>query len=159
MSRLELNVNGKPVAAEVEPRTHLADFLREQRMLTGTNLGCEHGVCGACTLMMDGVPMRSCLIPAVACAGAVVRTIEDFDHDPVMTDLRAAFTAEHALQCGYCTPGMLATARDIVTRLPDADDARIRLELAGNLCRCTGYVGLVRAIRRVLDARRADHAA
>jgi carbon-monoxide dehydrogenase small subunit len=159
MSRLELNVNGKPVAAEVAPRTHLADFLREQRNLTGTNLGCEHGVCGACTLMMDGVPMRSCLIPAVACAGAVVRTIEDFDHDPVMTDLRAAFTAEHALQCGYCTPGMLATARDIVTRLPDADDARVRLELAGNLCRCTGYVGLVRAIRRVLDARRADHAA
>jgi carbon-monoxide dehydrogenase small subunit len=95
----------------------------------------------------------------VACAGAVVRTIEDFDHDPVMTDLRAAFTAEHALQCGYCTPGMLATARDIVTRLPDADDARVRLELAGNLCRCTGYVGLVRAIRRVLDARRSSHVA
>jgi aerobic carbon-monoxide dehydrogenase small subunit len=155
MSRLELCVNGRSISAEVEPRTHLADFLREQLMLTGTNLGCEHGVCGACTLMIDGVPMRSCLVPAVACAGAEVRTIEDFDRDPVMVELRAAFSAEHALQCGYCTPGMLATARDIVTRLPQADDARIRRELSGNLCRCTGYVGVVRALRRVLDARRA----
>jgi carbon-monoxide dehydrogenase small subunit len=155
MSRLDITVNGKFISVDVEPRTHLADFLREQRLLTGTNLGCEHGVCGACTLMIDGAPMRSCLIPAVACAGAEVRTIEDFDHDPVMGELRAAFTAEHALQCGYCTPGMLATARDIVTRLPHADDARIRRELSGNLCRCTGYVGLVRALRRVLDAHRA----
>jgi carbon-monoxide dehydrogenase small subunit len=155
MSRLDITVNGKFISVEVEPRTHLADFLREQRLLTGTNLGCEHGVCGACTLMIDGAPMRSCLIPAVACAGAEVRTIEDFDRDPVMSELRAAFTAEHALQCGYCTPGMLATARDIVTRLPHADDARIRRELSGNLCRCTGYVGLVRALRRVLDAHRA----
>jgi carbon-monoxide dehydrogenase small subunit len=156
MSRLDITVNGKSISADVEPRTHLADFLREQCMLTGTNLGCEHGVCGACTLMIDGAPMRSCLIPAVACAGAEVRTIEDFDRDPVMSELRAAFTAEHALQCGYCTPGMLATARDIVTRLPHADDARIRRELSGNLCRCTGYVGLVRALLRVLDAHRAD---
>src|SRR5277367_4591115 len=158
MTRLDITVNGKAISAEVEPRTHLADFVREHRLLTGTNLGCEHGVCGACTLMMDGVPMRSCLIPAVACAGAQVRTIEDFDRDPLMIELRAAFTAEHALQCGYCTPGMLATARDIVTRLPNADDARIRRELSGNLCRCTGYVGLVRALRRVLDARRAVRA-
>jgi carbon-monoxide dehydrogenase small subunit len=88
-----------------------------------------------------------------------VRTIEGFDDDVTMNELRAAFTAEHALQCGYCTPGMLMTARDIVTRLPDADDARVRLELSGNLCRCTGYVGIVRAIRRVLDARRACAAA
>jgi carbon-monoxide dehydrogenase small subunit len=158
MSRLDMRVNGKAISVEVEPRTHLADFLREQRLLTGTNLGCEHGVCGACTLMIDGAPMRSCLIPAVACAGAEVRTIEDFEHDPIMGELRAAFTAEHALQCGYCTPGMLATARDIVTRLPQADDARVRHELSGNLCRCTGYVGLVRALRRVLDARRTDAA-
>jgi aerobic carbon-monoxide dehydrogenase small subunit len=154
MSRLELCVNGRSISAEVEPRTHLADFLREKLMLTGTNLGCEHGVCGACTLMIDGAPMRSCLVPALACAGAQVRTIEDFDRDPLMGELRAAFSAEHALQCGYCTPGMLATARDIVTRLPQADDARIRRELSGNLCRCTGYVGVVRALRRVLDARR-----
>jgi len=158
MSRLDISVNGKSISVEVEPRTHLADFLREQRLLTGTNLGCEHGVCGACTLMIDGAPMRSCLIPAVACAGAKVRTIEDFDRDPIMSELRAAFTAEHALQCGYCTPGMLATARDIVTRLPQADDARVRRELAGNLCRCTGYVGLVRLLRRGLYARRTDAA-
>lgn len=151
MNELKLTVNGMALQAQVEPRTHLADFLREQRMLTGTNLGCEQGVCGACTLMIDGTPMRSCIVPAIACAGTTVRTIEDFDNDPVMMSLRAAFNAEHALQCGYCTPGMLATARDIVTRLPQADDARIRTELSGNLCRCTGYVGIVRAIRRVLD--------
>lgn len=151
---LALKVNGRKVGATVEPRTHLADFLREQQLLTGTNIGCEQGVCGACTLMVNGVPTRSCITFATACQGAEVRTIEDFDDDPVMAELRAAFNAEHALQCGYCTPGMLATARDIVTRLPDADDARIRLELSGNLCRCTGYVGLVRAIRRVLDAHR-----
>lgn len=150
-----LRLNGREVSAVVEPRTHLADYVREHHHCTGTNIGCEQGVCGACTLMVDGVPTRSCITFAVACEGSEVRSIEDFDDDEVMGRLRAAFNAEHALQCGYCTPGMLATARDIVTRLPDADDARIRLELSGNLCRCTGYVGLVRAIRRVLDAQRS----
>ena len=150
MSRVTLTVNGETVSADVTPRTHLADFLREERLLTGTHLGCEHGVCGACTLLMDGAPARSCIAFAVACDGADVRTIEGLEDDPVIVQLRAAFTAEHALQCGYCTPGMLVTARDIVQRLPDADEARIRLELAGNLCRCTGYAGIVRAIRRVL---------
>ena len=106
-----------------EPRTHLADFLREARLLTGTHLGCEHGVCGACTLLIDGAPSRSCIAYAVACDGADVRTIEGLEDDPAIARLRAAFTAEHALQCGYCTPGMLVTARDIVHRLPDADDA------------------------------------
>ena len=151
-----MNVNGRPVEAELEPRTSLADFLRERERLTGTNLGCEHGVCGACTVEIDGAPARSCISLAVACSGAVVRTIEGFDDDPLMEQLRAAFTAEHALQCGYCTPGMLMTARDIVLRLPDADESRIRLELSGNLCRCTGYRGIVAAIRRVLDARKKD---
>ncbi len=155
MTRIALTVNGKPVQADVEPRTHLADFLRESQRLTGTNLGCEHGVCGACTLELDGAPARSCITFAAACDASVVRTIEGFDDDAVMAELRAAFTAEHALQCGYCTPGMLVTARDIVTRLPDADEARIRKELSGNLCRCTGYMGNVRAIARVLAARRA----
>lgn len=155
MIPLELTVNGRAVCAGVEPRTHLADFIRETLNLTGTNLGCEQGVCGACTVTVDGAPMRSCNVYAVSCAGAQVQTIEAFDADPVMASLREAFTAEHALQCGYCTPGMLATARDIVLRLPDADDARVRHELSGNLCRCTGYVGLVRAVRRVLDARKA----
>ena len=154
MKPVSMTLNGQRVQAQVEPRTHLADFLREAQGLTGTNLGCEHGVCGACTLEIDGVPMRSCITFAVACDGAAVRTIEGFAEDPVMEKLRAAFTAEHALQCGYCTPGMLVTARDIVTRLPDADEARIRLELSGNLCRCTGYVGIVRAIQRVLTQRK-----
>jgi carbon-monoxide dehydrogenase small subunit len=149
-----LTVNGQRIEAQVEPRTHLADFLREAQGLTGTNLGCEHGVCGACTLEIDGAPARSCITYAVACDGASVRTIEGYGDDAVMMQLREAFTAEHALQCGYCTPGMLITARDIVMRLPDADEARIRKELSGNLCRCTGYVGIVRAIQRVLSARR-----
>jgi carbon-monoxide dehydrogenase small subunit len=151
---IALVVNGNRVEAAVEPRTHLADFLREHLNLTGTNLGCEHGVCGACTLEIDGAPSRSCITYAVACDGADVRTIEGMENDPVMEQLRQAFTAEHALQCGYCTPGMLMTARDIVMRLPDADEARIRKELSGNLCRCTGYMGIVRAIQRVLTARK-----
>jgi carbon-monoxide dehydrogenase small subunit len=150
MTAVSLIVNGDYIRADVAPRTHLADFLREQRLLTGTHLGCEHGVCGACTLLIDDAPARSCIAFAAACEGARVTTIEGLENDPLMIRLRAAFTAEHALQCGYCTPGMLVTARDIVLRLPDADEARIRLELAGNLCRCTGYAGIVRAIRRVL---------
>jgi len=150
--RVAFTVNGRPVQAELEPRTSLADFVRESERLTGTNLGCEHGVCGACTLEIDGAPARSCITLAAACEGAHVRTIEAFDDDPVMEKLREAFSAEHALQCGYCTPGMLMTARDIVLRLPGADEARIRLELSGNLCRCTGYMGIVRAIQRVLKA-------
>ena len=153
LKRVALTVNGRRIEAEVEPRASLADFLRERERLTGTNLGCEHGVCGACTLEVDGAPARSCITLAVACEGASVRTIEGFEDDPVMEKLRQAFTAEHALQCGYCTPGMLMTARDIVTRLPDADEARIRLELSGNLCRCTGYVGIVNAIQAVLKDR------
>jgi carbon-monoxide dehydrogenase small subunit len=143
-------VNGASVMAEVEPRTHLADFLREDRGLTGTHLGCEHGVCGACTLLIDGAPARSCIAYAVACDDSEIQAIEGLEDDPTIVRLRAAFTAEHALQCGYCTPGMLVTARDIVHRLPNADEATIRLELSGNLCRCTGYAGIVRAIRSVL---------
>ena len=149
---VRLMVNGVPIEAEVEPRTHLADFVRESLGLTGTHLGCEHGVCGACTLEIDGAPVRGCITYAAACDGAEVRTIEGFADDPLMAALRAAFCEHHALQCGYCTPGMLITARDIVGRLPGADDGRIREELGGNLCRCTGYVGIVAAIRAVLAA-------
>jgi carbon-monoxide dehydrogenase small subunit len=123
--------------------------------LTGTHLRCEQGACGACTLLIDGEPARSCITYAVLCEGAGITTIEGLENDPVMAALRKAFTAEHGLQCGFCTPGMLITARDIVSRLPDADERRIRLELSGNLCRCTGYVGIVRAVRRVLEERRA----
>jgi len=154
MKQINLTVNGKKCAAAVEPRTHLADYLREALRLTGTHLGCEHGVCGACTVLIDGAPGRSCITYAVACDGAVVETIEGLDQDPVMVQLRRAFTEAHALQCGYCTPGMLVTARDIVLRLPTADEARVRLELSGNLCRCTGYMGIVAAILRVLKERR-----
>ncbi len=153
MTALSLSVNGRSVTAEVEPRTHLADFLRDHLLLTGTHTGCEHGVCGACTILIDGAPARACIHFAAGCDGADVRTIEGLGEDAVTARLRYAFSAEHALQCGYCTPGMLVTARDIVHRLPNADDDLIRLELAGNLCRCTGYNGIVRAIRRVLDER------
>lgn len=153
MTALSLTVNGRPVTADVEPRTHLADFVRDYLQLTGTHTGCEHGVCGACTVLLDGEPARACIALAVTCSGTDVRTIEGLDDDPVTACLRHFFSVEHALQCGYCTPGMLVTARDIVLRLPDADDDRIRLELAGNLCRCTGYNGIVRAIRHVLNER------
>ncbi|MCK6453084.1 MAG: 2Fe-2S iron-sulfur cluster-binding protein [Alphaproteobacteria bacterium] len=159
MTTIDLTVNGRSVTAAVEPRQHLADFLREHLRLTGTHLGCEHGVCGACTIEMDGMPARSCIAFAAACDGMSLRTIEGFDEDPLMAELREAFSAEHALQCGFCTPGMLVTAHDIVQRLPDADEKRIRLELAGNLCRCTGYAGIVNAIKRVLAARKAGRTA
>jgi carbon-monoxide dehydrogenase small subunit len=149
-----LTVNGEVVSATAAPRLQLAELLRGHLRLTGTHLGCEQGVCGACTVMLDGAPARSCIAFAVACAGAEVRTIESFDDDPLMAELRQAFKQEHALQCGYCTPGMLITAHDVVSRLPEADEARVRLELSGNLCRCTGYVGIVRAVMGVLAARR-----
>jgi aerobic carbon-monoxide dehydrogenase small subunit len=155
MRSVELTVNGIAIVEAVEPRLHLADLLRERLGLTGTHLRCEQGACGACTLLIDGEPARSCITYAVLCEGAQITTIEGLEDDPIMVALRRAFTAEHGLQCGFCTPGMLVTARDIVRRLPEADERRIRLELSGNLCRCTGYVGIVRAIRRVLQEVRS----
>jgi len=157
LKTLSVNVNGERVQALVEPRTHLADFLRDQQRLTGTHLGCEHGVCGACTVLIDGQPARSCITYAVQCEGAEVRTVEGFEDDALMKDLRAAFSREHALQCGFCTPGMLIAARDLVRRLPGADERRIREEMSGNLCRCTGYLGIVRAISSVVKARSASN--
>src|SRR3984893_19068400 len=151
---ISLTVNTRKVSAAVEPRTHLADFLRDGLNLTGTHLGCEHGVCGACTLLLDDVPARSCITYAVACGGARVTTIEGLDDDEIATELRAAFKREHALQCGYCTPGMLISARDLVLRLPVSNERSVRVGLSGNLCRCTGYVGIVRAVRYVIDQRR-----
>jgi carbon-monoxide dehydrogenase small subunit len=153
MMPIALNVNGRKVEALVEPRTHLADFLREHCRLTGTHLGCEHGVCGACTVLLDDKPARSCIAYAVQCDGSAVQTIEGFDNDPLMQDLRAAFSREHGLQCGFCTSGMLIAARDIVQRLPHADARRIRVELSGNLCRCTGYLGIITAVESVIAAR------
>ncbi len=153
MSGVRFTVNGREVAADVEPRTHLGDFLRDHLRLTGTHLACEQGVCGSCTVLVDAQPTRACLVLAAACEGCEIVTIEGFGEDEVMRALRQAFTEAHGLQCGFCTPGMLVTARDIVLRLPEANDPRIAKELAGNLCRCTGYNGIVRAIRRVLDDR------
>lgn len=150
MTAISLKVNGVPVTADIEPRTQLAEFLRQDLGLTGTHLACEHGVCGACTVQADGRPTRSCILPAVACNGSEVTTLEGFRDDETMALLRKAFAKHHGLQCGFCTPGMLVTARDIVRRLPGADEGRIREELAGNLCRCTGYMGIVAAIREVL---------
>ena len=148
--RLTLQVDGQEVSATVEGRRHLADFLREELLKTGTHLGCEQGVCGACTVFVNGRPTRSCITLAAVCEGAQVTTVEGFDDDPLMAQIRAAFSRHHGLQCGYCTPGMLTTAYDIVRRCPDADRARIRQELSGNLCRCTGYAGIVEAIADVL---------
>jgi aerobic carbon-monoxide dehydrogenase small subunit len=153
---IAITVNGRKIEALVEPRQHLGDFLREHCRLTGTHLGCEHGVCGACTVLIDGEPARSCIAYAVACDGLEVRTIEGFETDLTMQELRAAFTREHALQCGFCTPGMLIAARDIVRRLPGADEQRIRVELSGNLCRCTGYLGIVKAVHSVANAPRTE---
>jgi carbon-monoxide dehydrogenase small subunit len=155
MTPVALSVNGRKVQALVEPRTHLADFLREHCRLTGTHLGCEHGVCGACTVLIDDKPARACITYAVQCDGIAVQTIEGFDDDPIMQELRTAFSREHGLQCGFCTSGMLIAARDIVRRLPDADAHRIRVELSGNLCRCTGYLGIINAVESVVAARRS----
>jgi aerobic-type carbon monoxide dehydrogenase small subunit (CoxS/CutS family)/carbon monoxide dehydrogenase subunit G len=149
MLSVSLNVNGRPVTATVEPRTQLCELLREELNLTGTHLGCEQGVCGACTVVIDGKPQRSCISYAGDCDGCSVITIEGFDDDALMEELRDAFSRHHALQCGFCTPGMLVTARDIILRLGETGGTRIREELSGNLCRCTGYVGIVEAIEEV----------
>jgi carbon-monoxide dehydrogenase small subunit len=154
MMQISLLINCQGFEELVEPRTHLADFLRDRLHLTATHIRCEQGVCGACTVLIDGSPARSCITYAVQCQGAEVVTLEGLENDPIIESLRKAFSIEHGLQCGFCTPGMLVIARDIVRRLPEADEARVRRELSGNLCRCTGYAGIARAICRVLDERR-----
>ena len=146
MTAICVRINGNEVADDVPPRLSLADFLRERRNLTGTHLGCEHGVCGACTVLVDGEPARSCLTLAVACDGRAVETIEGFAGDPVIAALRRTFHQRHALQCGYCTPAMLITARDLILRQRAGSEREIRDGLAGNICRCTGYTNIVTAI-------------
>ena len=152
MTQTSFTINGRTVAADIEPRQSLADFIRDHEGLTGTHTACEHGVCGACTVLLDGRPARSCITLAVAADGMAVRTTEGYDGDAVMAAVRDCFKKAHAVQCGYCTPGMLTTAYDIVTRLPGADRNRIKLELSGNLCRCTGYLGIVDAIEMAIAA-------
>jgi len=146
MTAIRLHLNGAEVVDDVAPRLSLADWLRDRRNLTGAHLGCEHGVCGACTVIVDGAPARSCLMLAVACDERTVQTIEGFADDPVMAALRASFHRNHALQCGYCTPAMLITAYDLIRRGQASSEREIRQGLAGNLCRCTGYTNIVAAI-------------
>jgi carbon-monoxide dehydrogenase small subunit len=145
-------INGNPVEVAVEPRTSLADCLRYALRLTGTHIGCEHGVCGACTVIVDGAAVRSCLMLAVQAEGSSIVTVEGLSQDDGLTPLQTAFRKHHALQCGFCTPGMLTTAHALLSEEPDADEVRIRSVLSGNLCRCTGYIPIVDA---VLEARAA----
>ena len=150
--RVGFAVNGRPVELEVEPRTSLADCLRDHLRLTGTHLGCEHGVCGACTVIVDDAAVRSCLMLAVQAEGSHIVTVEGLSQEDGLSPLQTAFRKHHALQCGFCTPGMLTTAHALLSEEPDADADRIRSVLSGNLCRCTGYIPIVEA---VLEARAA----
>ncbi|NYZ13698.1 (2Fe-2S)-binding protein [Azospirillum sp. RWY-5-1] len=141
-----LRVNGRTFQGRCEPRTHLADFLRHELGLTGTHVGCEHGVCGACTVLVDGRAVRGCLMLAAQADGAEVRTVEGLAAaDGTLHPLQAAFVEAHALQCGFCTPGILMTLVEVLNDTPDADEAEMREALSGNLCRCTGYQNIVKA--------------
>jgi carbon-monoxide dehydrogenase small subunit len=150
---IALTVNGEAVAAEVKPRLNLADFLRDDLGLTGTHVGCEHGVCGACTVRLDGEIVRACLTLAVQADGCAVETIEGLSDSGEIADLQNAFRDRNALQCGYCTPGMLITAQDLLRRKAQPDRAEIREHLAGNYCRCTGYHAIVDAIESTARVR------
>jgi carbon-monoxide dehydrogenase small subunit len=145
-------LNGRGVEAEVPARTTLADCIRHDLRQTGTHVGCEHGVCGACTVIVNGAAVRSCLMLAVQANGASVTTVEGLSSDEALSPLQAAFRKHHALQCGFCTPGMLTTAHALLTEEPDASKERIREVLSGNVCRCTGYIPIVEA---VYEARKA----
>ena len=149
---LTLEVNGETHAVNVEPRRTLADALRMDCGLTGTHLGCEHGVCGACTVLLDDRPVRSCLMFAVQAEGAAVRTVEGLADGDELNPLQRAFHEHHALQCGYCTPGFLMLGTAILESRPDVDDAELRHILSSNLCRCTGYQNIIKAMRAALDA-------
>jgi carbon-monoxide dehydrogenase small subunit len=155
MTQIQLVVNGESIAAEVLPRTHLGDFLREQLGLTGSHLGCEHGVCGACTVRLDGAIVRGCLVLAVQADGCVVDTIEGLADSGEIDDLQANFIARNALQCGFCTPAMLITAQDLLQKGGVPTREEIREHLSGNYCRCTGYQAIVDAIEITATQREA----
>jgi carbon-monoxide dehydrogenase small subunit len=150
---IDLSVNGTPCRHAVEPRLLLVDFLRQILGLTGTHVGCEHGVCGACTILLDGASVRSCLMFAVQADGCRIETVEGLGSSDHLAPLQEIFREHHALQCGFCTPGMLMTCVDMLARYPLATDAEIRWALSGNLCRCTGYEHIVRAVRAARDRR------
>jgi carbon-monoxide dehydrogenase small subunit len=158
MIPITLTVNGERVTRHVEPRRHLIDFLRVDLGLTGSHAGCEHGVCGACTVRVDGEIVRGCLVLAVALDGAEVTTIEGLSDSGEAADLQAAFVARNAAQCGFCTPGMVMAAADILRHHPHATRAEIREHLSGNYCRCTGYQAIVEAVESTLAARQAKAA-
>ena len=147
-------VNGETVSRHVEPRRHLVDFLREDCGLKGSHLGCEHGVCGACTVRLDGQIVRGCLVLAVQADGGCIETAETANPTPRLRALQDAFVARNALQCGYCTPGMLMAALELVEQHPDAGREAVRAGISGNYCRCTGYHAIVDAVCDVLDAQR-----
>ena len=151
---ITLQVNGRKVEAQVEPRTNLADFLRTTLKLTGTHVGCEHGVCGACTVIVDGHAARSCLMLAVQADGAEVETVEGLGRVDALSPLQQAFSDCHALQCGFCTPGMLMTLESYLREHPAPSRDEIRDVLSGNICRCTGYQGIVDAAMQAAAARR-----
>ena len=151
---ITLTVNGETVTQSVEPRTHLADFLRDTLGLTGTHIGCEHVVCGACTVRIDGEIVRACLTLAVQVDGLAVETIEGVSDTGEIADLQAAFRARNALQCGYCTPGMLIAAAELLKREPVPSRDDIRSHLSGNYCRCTGYQAIVDAVETTAKARK-----
>jgi carbon-monoxide dehydrogenase small subunit len=153
---ISLDVNGERVEAAVLPRQNLADFLREQLALTGTHVGCEHGVCGACTVRVDGDIVRSCLMLAVQAHNASVETIEGLSDSGEIADLQAAFRDRNALQCGFCTPGMLMAAQDLLRHQPAPDRDAIREHLSGNYCRCTGYHAIIDAIEATARTRQAS---
>jgi carbon-monoxide dehydrogenase small subunit len=150
--KLTVTVNGVVYSRDVEPRLLLSDFLRQDLGLTGTHVGCEHGVCGACTVLFDGEPARACLMLAVQANGHAIHTVESLSPDgETLNPLQAAFRETHALQCGFCTPGMLMTLTAFLRDTPHPTDAQIRDALSANLCRCTGYQHIVEAVRRVND--------
>jgi aerobic carbon-monoxide dehydrogenase small subunit len=151
--QISLTVNGVAVSRSVEARQSLVDFLRYSLELTGSHVGCEHGVCGACTVRVDGAIVRGCLMLAVQCDGCRVETIEGVAGTGEVFDLQQAFAQENALQCGFCTPGMLLTAQDLLARKPRASAQEIREALSGNYCRCTGYHAIVEAVRKTAEAR------
>ncbi len=153
MHPISLTVNGQRVAREVEARLLLSDFLRHDLELTGTHVGCEHGVCGACTILVDGEAVRSCLMFAVQADGTRVETVESLGNEDSLNPLQEAFREAHGLQCGFCTPGILMTLGPFLRENPSPSEAEIRAALSGNLCRCTGYAGIVEAVK--LAARRA----
>ena len=144
--KVSLDVNGVRFEGEVEPRKTLADFLREDLGFTGVNLGCEHGVCGACSVLLDGAVVRSCILLAVQADGAKITTIEGLAKSDKLHPIQQAFLDHHALQCGFCTPGMVLAAVDLLKRCPHPSEMQIREALSGNLCMCTGYVNIVRAV-------------